>query len=171
MWEQLAYFTERLHRLPGHADLPTAQLLGAIFPHLHYVWIYRRDIVRQAVSLSRATQTGIWNDVGRERRPVPDPVFDCAAIDRMVHEIGAHNQNWRDFFDDNGIVPYTVTYERLEQDPAGVGSEILRYLGVSTARSGVFAPQRLRKQADALSDEWVERYHATRAGRTFVVAE
>ena len=41
-------------------DISPPEVLAELFPNLRYIWMMRRDKVRQAVSLSRGLQTLVW---------------------------------------------------------------------------------------------------------------
>ncbi|MEY2461274.1 MAG: Stf0 sulfotransferase, partial [Acidimicrobiaceae bacterium] len=66
---------------------------------------------------------------------------------------------WRELYDELGLMPYEVVYEDLLTDD---GYEralrgILRHLDVDDADLRMPVP-RSHRQADAISDQWVERY-------------
>jgi LPS sulfotransferase NodH len=50
-WPNVAYVREMLGALPERGELSLAEPLERVFPNLRYVWVTRRDKVRQAVSL------------------------------------------------------------------------------------------------------------------------
>ena len=150
-----------IRRLPEHsgAESSIPDLLEHAFPNLHYVWLTRRNKVRQAVSHVKAVQTGIWVE-GRPRNAAEEktPQFDFEAIDREVQEIVMQEASWQEFLSAAAIRPFVVVYEDFVDTIQETVEAILRFLGVptSTTPSGV-APN-MQRQADALSDEWVERY-------------
>jgi LPS sulfotransferase NodH len=81
----------------------------------------------------------------------------------------AADEGWQEFFNRNGIAPLRVSYEeRLEPDAEGAVRAVLDYIGVQPP-PGWRPRVKLRRQADALSDEWVTAYHrdaAVRRGRS-----
>ncbi|HJQ52152.1 MAG TPA: Stf0 family sulfotransferase [Gaiellaceae bacterium] len=59
---QLGQWSELLARARrGATDLPDRELVGRMFPNPLYIWLQREDTVAQAVSWSRAMQTGLWS--------------------------------------------------------------------------------------------------------------
>jgi LPS sulfotransferase NodH len=158
MWAHLEYFTHQLRCLRGNDVSTVPDLLSSLFPGLHYIYISRQDTVRQAVSLWRALQTWEWNKTDQSDSDRPEAVFDFAAIDHLVQEIDAHNAGWKQFFQEHGIEPYTLVYEELTLDPERHARDILLALGIPVPEHVVFAPRRLRRQADALSEEWLRHY-------------
>jgi LPS sulfotransferase NodH len=165
MWNQLPELQALAGELPEFAGLKTAQLLERLFGGAwggaggpRYIWVSRGDKVRQAVSLWKALQTRSWRhgDAGNGR---PAPEYRFEAIHHLVGRLESDDRGWRDFFSENGLEPLTVSYEDdLERDPDGTILRVLSWLGVQ-APEGDEARQRLRRQSDALSDEWVAAYH------------
>src|SRR5689334_11541633 len=48
IWQFIENFVDHLRDIPGYEKSPVPQLLSTVFPHLSYIWITRRDKVRQA---------------------------------------------------------------------------------------------------------------------------
>lgn len=162
-WECLQDLVQNARELPEYHNLSTPDLLESIFPNLHYVYMSRRDKVRQAVSLWRAVQTRVWTETfGKTANPAREPEFDFERIEYWRQYNHRNEKAWKAFFAENGIMPHTVDYQDLVDDYESTAIEILRYLGVSIPVDIVFGPRRLKKQADELSEEWVQRYRNLR---------
>ena len=155
-----------IERLPEHkgADVSVAELFARAFPNLHYVWLTRRNKLRQAVSHVRATQTGVWiKDQQPGDSPTKGPEFDLAALDRAVQETVMQEAAWQEMMSGAGISPVVVVYEDFVTSIQETVKSILEFLGVSTPSELDLSGINMQKQADELSDEWVERY-LTRRG-------
>lgn len=142
---------------PAKKVSSVSELLESAFPDVHYVFVTREDKVRQAVSHARALQTGRWTSRD-EGASGETPVFDFHQIDRLLTETIEHEAAWNAYFSEAGVHPLTVTYENLARDPQRVVEQVSSLLGIRAPA----APQQevgLRKQADSMSEEWVERYH------------
>jgi LPS sulfotransferase NodH len=149
-------------------DLPDAsapEVLNAAFPNLHYIWLRRRDRLRQAVSMVRALQTRVWRSTMSPADPSRVPVFDFEAIDVAVRRLTWRERAWQRFFQQHGIRPFTLVYEDLTEDPASLTRQVLRYLGIELPNSFVFPTPQLQKQADELTEEWVRQYELLRRSR------
>ena len=158
-------FLSKVRQLHGYADLSTPVLLSTIFPNLHYIWITRRDKVRQAVSLWKAVQSQIWEQrTEQPTAPVQNPVFDFEAIDNWLQAILQHEAAWQHYFAEWGVTPFTVVYENFIKAYEATVLDILYYLHIPAPDGLVFGKRALRKQANALSEEWVQRYHHIREG-------
>lgn len=160
MWGYFDDVVGKLHSIPGYEGLPTAELLSTIFPNLRYIWITRRDKVRQAVSFEKAIQTNIWAMTDETSPSTGELHFDVARIDALVQVIESHEAAWQHYFAVNRITPFTVIYEELVAAYEPTARQILHELSISVPQSLQFAPRRLRQQADGVSEEWVHRYHA-----------
>jgi LPS sulfotransferase NodH/glycosyltransferase involved in cell wall biosynthesis/Flp pilus assembly protein TadD len=140
--------------------------LGSVLPGAHWVLVSRQDKVRQAVSWERALQTGVWSShdeaIGSAR---PRPRFDADAIAARLAEIERLEACWERWFSESRVVPVRVTYEDLCADYEGIALSVLDRLGIDVGRVW-FGPRRLARQADALTERWVERYHESRAARS-----
>jgi LPS sulfotransferase NodH len=132
----------------GLLDRPPNELL----PGCRVIRLSRRDRLRQAVSLMRAQQTGQWRSV---ETPCRDPEYDRAAIARALADLDRWEMGLNSYCDRHCIRPYQVWYEDLAADPQGVVSGVLAYLGVDP-----HTPWRteLVRQADSLTEEWLERF-------------
>jgi LPS sulfotransferase NodH len=144
--------------LPDLAALAGAEppeLFGRLFGEPRYVWVSRRDRVRQAVSLWKAIQTQAWaaGDGGAAR----EACYSYPAIDHLRRRLAADDRSWIEFFDAHRIEPLALTYEQVAADLPGSVRAVLEHVGVDpSAADGIEPP--LERQADELSEEWVARY-------------
>ena len=91
MWGTLDEIVTRLssvYPLLAGADL---QLLTRAFGSLRFVYLWRADIVAQAVSWVRAEQTHFWQD-GDESLQSYQPQFDFEQIRTLVQTIAEHEE-------------------------------------------------------------------------------
>ncbi len=159
MWNYFHTMLGGLGALPGCAGLHPPQLMASLFPDLHYIWIVRKDTVRQAVSWARAGQTGVYAcHKGESPVPKQEPRFDFAFIDQLYHLILKGEAGWQHFFAECGVQPFRVQYEELVQAYESTALRILAYLGISCREALVFGERQLQRQADELNEAWVEQY-------------
>lgn len=163
MWGYFDDFVSKLQQLPKYRELTMPNLLAVVFPNLHYIWIMRRDKVRQAVSFWKAIETGIWAwSTDEPPTPAKEPTFNFEAIDHLKNEIEQHEAAWQRYFADCRVEPFTVVYEELVSAYEATALAALRYLNIPIPKDLVFAERRLKKQAAALSEQWMERYYQLR---------
>jgi LPS sulfotransferase NodH len=164
MWDQMRYLTIKLYlRAPQFAKFRVPALLGSLFPNLHYIWLTRRDKLKQAVSFYRAIQTRSYRslDGDAEARPKA-PEFDFRAIDRLCKKLQKWDASWQHYFDKHRIVPFVVVYEDdLEQSHKDISVRILEYLKIVVPPHLTFQASR-RKQSDEISEAFVRLYQETR---------
>jgi trehalose 2-sulfotransferase len=163
MWGHVDHFVAYLRDLPEHAGKPLPHMLAATFPELRYVRVLRRDRLRQAVSLWKALQTATWridrSRAGgiRDAEPEEEPRFSFDAIDYLQRQMTMQEAAWDHYFEQNAIEPLTIVYEELTAAYEKTLDGTLAYLGIPPeARS---APElEMHRQADATSEEWIQRY-------------
>ena len=63
MWGYLYDFVGNLREIEAYRDMPVPELLATVFPDLRYIYVTRRDKVRQAVSLWKAIQNAVWGQL------------------------------------------------------------------------------------------------------------
>jgi LPS sulfotransferase NodH len=148
MWNQLGDLAD----LSGGPDEPLALLQGLLAP-THWVWVRRRDVLRQAVSLWRALQTQTWRDAGG---PEPTAVYSRAAIAHLTALLADQDAAWGAFFAEAGLRPLVLVYEDYARDVAGAVGAVLAHLGLDPVAGGGDPP--MRRQSDGISDEWAEAY-------------
>lgn len=167
MWSHLADMRAFLEQLPAYAGLATFDLLQKLFDEPRYVWVTRRDKVRQAVSLWRALQSRSWRleHGDGDGRPV-ELLYRFEGIDHLVRLLTSEDAAWGEFFALNRIDVLAISYEdHLEVDAASAVQAALDHIGVS-APDGWTPGETMQRQADALSEEWVATYHRDAAERS-----
>jgi LPS sulfotransferase NodH len=159
MWNYFHTMLKSLREVPEYKDLDAPQLMASLFPNVHYIWIVRRDKVRQAVSWAKAGQTDVYAwPHGEPPIPKREPFFDFEFIDLLHNLIIEGEVGWQSLFETCGVQPFKVEYEELVEAYEPTALRILDYLHVSYPKNLVFGERRLQKQADALNEEWVQRY-------------
>lgn len=154
------HFVRNLAELPRFRGrgLSAHAMLAELFPNLHYIWITRRDKVRQAVSLWRATETGQW--VWKRLEPTASPrEYNFKQIDANVAGFVLQEAKWQDYFTEAGVRPPTVVYEDFASDYEQTVWRLLRHLGLEGQSDEKWPRPWMRKQADEESERWVRRYH------------
>lgn len=190
MWGYCDHFLRAVSHIPDHTrrKMPIHTRLQAIFPNLHYIWIKRRDTLRQAISQAKALQTNQWvvrtdhaGIVGAGLAPALEsplaagivgaglapalnpptaqrPAFSFLQIDFLVREIELHNAAWQRYFTQNGIQPLVIVYEDFVAHYEETLRETLQHLALPGADRLPISPVSTKKQADAQSEQWVQRY-------------
>ena len=172
MFNQLPELTALAGTLPEYAGLSSIALLRALFGDPALIWVSRGDKVRQSVSMWKALQSRSWRGEradsdprgSGDRPPRGGAIYSYDGIDHLVKRFEADDLGWNDFFAVNDLEPLKITYEDLAADRIGTVRTVLSLVG-ATLPDGWAAPEPIRRQGDAISDQWVDAYHRDRAER------
>jgi LPS sulfotransferase NodH len=155
----------RFRELPIFQDspeIPPNEIMTDIFPGAKYVWLTRRNKVRQAISYSKAFQSNIWQThVEAGRQHGREPRFNFEAMDNLVQRLILQETAWQEFFTSMDVIPYTVVYEDFAKRPIEETLQILDFLEIQISPEwkalDEFEP-RPKKLANKKSDTWFEQY-------------
>ena len=159
MWNQLPEMQWHAMALPELAGLEGIELLEALFGRPKYVWVRRRDKVRQAISLWRALQTRTW----RREHPAESDAghklqYSFDAIEHLRRRLDADDRAWGRFFAATGTEPLELHYEDdIAPGPRNAVERVHNHLGVSLPAAWEPSTSLLR-QSDDLNDVWRAAY-------------
>ncbi len=124
-------FLQEVRKLPGHADpdLTARELIDRFFPDLRFVFLTRRDKLRQAISWVKASEHDVWTSE-QELKPRGMPRHDFARLDAQLTLLSLVESLWQDLFSAWGVRPLTLVYEDFQQDHRGTAARVLDYLGI-----------------------------------------
>lgn len=179
IWQFLENFVDHLQDIPGYEKLPAPQLLSMVFPHLSYIWITRRDKVRQAISYWKALQTHRWigfedwqspeqgmvqkstfAEQRKSRLSQKEATFDFKTVERLRRGIEEDEIEMQRYFTACGVQPFKVVYEDFVNSYEETASQILNYLRIPLPPQLTFGERKLKRQANEQSEEWVQQYYA-----------
>lgn len=126
-------------------------------PRARFIYLERRDLLGQAISLVRAMQTRQYVAGQAARAPAR---YDSRAIRRQLRRLAEANARWRLYFARNGIEVLWLAYEDMVRDPAATVRAVAAHVGV--AEPAVIDPRAIgvTVQRDAVSAEWRARFLA-----------
>ena len=127
------------------------------FSGLKYIHIQRRDLLAQAVSWNKASQTGKWTSLEQEKA---EPAFSFDGIEQAMAVIAGQNALWQHFFILNGIEPLQIVYEDLLEQPLAQISRIAEFLGVPAPDKVELGEAGIQKQSSQLNDDWKQQFNA-----------
>ena len=164
-WYQMGWLARELGRLEDAKGKSWAQNIAAVFPRPTYIYLYRRDKIRQAISYYRASKTQQWFDKGpngSSPRDHQDPELDLQQIRYFEDVLVSHEAQWERFFESNSITPLRISYEDLTSSYAFTIVRVLDALGLDLRVEDVAAAPVLRRQSDRKTEGWLEQYWAAR---------
>lgn len=129
-----------------------------------WIWMVRRDHVRQAVSYVRALQTKAWRSDSKVNEA---PHYDFERIARRLADFETREEAWERWLASRGIEPLRIVYEAFAESYEPTVRAVLRHVGIPEADRVRIPPPPLERQADERTEQWVERFlqDAARHGR------
>jgi trehalose 2-sulfotransferase len=176
-WLQINQLVDALriiHPELARANAPATQLIEASLPGARYLYLFRREKARQAISMFRAVRTDQWWELadaatpdGESGRAAPHlaPPPDHLVIRWLERDLSNEDAEWRSYFEFFGISHYAVAYEDLVADPQPVIRAVLDWLDLADAPVPV-RPSRLRRQADSRTERILAEYQQIRGSLT-----
>jgi LPS sulfotransferase NodH len=158
MYPDLPPLIDQLRQSARTPNLPAINVLQQFFPDLQLIFIHRRDHIRQAISLVRARQTGIWQHHPEQSQTQQDVElsYDSAVIDQAILEITRWEGAWRLFFEQIDSHPWTIVYEDFIRNYPNTIQATLNFLGQPHLQD--IPTPRLEKIADQTTEDWFYRY-------------
>ena len=142
-------------------NLTDAEIVEVFFPGVKYIQIQRRKKIKQAISLAKAIQNGVWFEEKGEdteyKKYVMPVVYDREHIERCLDSSLINDIYWDQFLRRNNLPALKLFYEDMDAQFIEKMTEVYKYLGVEGKE--IVAPQ-LRRQANKQSSNWEERFVA-----------
>ena len=143
----------------GVRGMITTELCGVASRYLenmYFVFLRRRDIVAQAVSLVKANQTGRWHSF---HTAAAEPLYDAALIAGSVRNIASSVASLRRYLQLTKRPWRPLYYEDFEHGDFTSAEAICDEFGIPRAVPGMepkFVP--LHRTADTVNAEWITRF-------------
>jgi LPS sulfotransferase NodH len=157
-WNQVEWFSEMTR---GTSVFDT---FSDGLPKAHVVYIWREDLLAQAVSSVIAGSTKVFRKLAADDdRPTfeladverSEPVYNFPVLLDRALRIAQDCAAWREFFDRKELSVYSVKYEDLQAAPDEVVAGVVAHLGRAKAHSVVI---RQVRQRTSLNDEFSVRF-------------
>ena len=154
MWHDVTQAVEAARRSGHHRELRLDRPGDYVPKDTHYLLLLRRDTLRQAISWAKALQSAAWSSLEEGRASYR---YDYLLIRRCLLQVRHQTDSWRRWFHQLGVEPDVYYYEDFVRDIQTPVSALSERLGVPAPRVSLKeAP--LRKQGDAVNDEWRARF-------------
>lgn len=130
--------------------------LEEIFPNAYYLLLSREDILKQAVSLSIAKQTGVWI---HGQKPVNDNlVYDFKDIDKCLRQSILENSSWRYILSAKGCNYMEMKFDQVLSNLSQSIEEIASFVGIEVDLNKIPKEQVVKKQSNNINSEWANRF-------------
>jgi LPS sulfotransferase NodH len=127
------------------------------FPGAHFISIRRRDKLRQAISLHRAMQSGLWHSNQRSKVIASKAYYHREHIQWAISNIENQEKDLDALFKELDVVPVTYYYEDIVENLQGTLIEISGLVGEQLHDSRLPRIE-LKRMSDLQTDAWIERY-------------
>ena len=128
-----------------------------------FIYLTRRDLAAQAVSLYKATASSVFHtDKKHDAEPLKrlnELEYDYEAIKLWYEHIVAQEQGWKHYFYQHRIFPLSLTYEDIENDLLAVLKHIAAFVGVKPERIHLpEEPSAFQKISDSRNQKWARQF-------------
>lgn len=127
-----------------------------------FIYLTRRDIYAQAVSLYCATESNVFHTnkshESSELAKLETLQYDYEKILYWKKHIEVQEEGWVKFFVQHNIYPLCITYEEIEASVTAVALRIGRYLNRPQATHGLTEESIFQKIGDRRNVEWASRF-------------
>ncbi len=160
-WVEFEVFLQKARALIGKEaeNISDAEILEVFFPSAKYLRLERKDKIKQAISYSKAMQTGIWNEPTGTSEDYRDYVlpaqYNRDHIEALLDNLLAFDLSWQRFLTRNCIPAFEIVYEDLAKNYVSAMTAICEYLGVENIET--LEPP-MKRLSDKISQEWYERF-------------
>jgi trehalose 2-sulfotransferase len=133
------------------------------FKDFKYIYLIRRSLAAQAVSLYKATASGVFHSNVQHGEDAIAKLnsldYDYEKIREWYTHIVQQEFGWKDYFYCNRIFPLCLTYEDIEIDILGVLKRIATYVGVNPNNVKLpDEPSVFKRINDRRNTEWAQRF-------------
>ncbi|RIV89242.1 Stf0 family sulfotransferase [Aurantiacibacter zhengii] len=126
-------------------------------PASKVVQLRRRDEDAHAISLARASLSGIWR-AEQEAGPGEAPEYSEAVVLRARHELAIQEKAWQQMYRETGITPLVLWYEDVVENPDEAVAQTADYLGVTLDPAQQVDVPHIRQQDQTGANYWRARH-------------
>ncbi len=129
-------------------------------PQLEFVRLHRRDLLGQALSLSRVRQTG---QIMASKQANAVPVYKVEDIKACIRDLQAREAIWDQVMREFGVQPLTLAYEDVMRDPQAAVDQVAELMSLAPIPVNP-ALVRVTVQRDRETALWRQRFLADTGG-------
>ena len=145
---------KHLRKLSGMQSENDFDVLSTFFPDAKFIYFYRRNKVKQAISFLKAMRSSHYT-----LKDNPEfGEYSEEKISEFIIHLCASEAQWLSFFEQYGIRPHVLTYEVLCADTTGAISDILDFLEFDSSHVKIDTTELPIRQYDQISEDWYQRY-------------
>ena len=127
------------------------------------VQLRRRDSTAHAISLARASLSGVWRKE-QEREGGEEPAYSSEMVARAERDIVVQESAWDAMYRDLGITPLVLWYEDALENEERSLAAVADYLDVDLAGCPAPTIPRVERQSQAGAQRWRAAHDSEGAG-------
>ena len=130
--------------------------LQELLPNAYFVFIKRRNILKQAVSMSIARQTGIWisEQLGNGRKPK----YDYCSINMELKELLKDNSNWIYHLESSNSNYISLDFEDVRDNLDDSVIKISNFMNIELKDEEIPIIPLTKKQTNSVNDDFLSKY-------------
>ena len=132
-------------------------LLMECFDEVQFVYQTRENVLEQAVSFYKASQSGQWSTLKSEGTSAL-PGYNAEGILNCLNELLDMQKSWEIFFHTRGILPLRMSYEQLESDLDGQIRRLSALMNIPPPAPLDQNALKIQKQRDDITAQWVDQF-------------
>ena len=130
--------------------------LQKMLPDAYYLLLRRNDILKQAVSLSIAQQTGIW--IAGQKAVCDDPKYSFVHIHDCLRRIILATSSWQYTLTTSGCNYMEISFESICQNVSQSIKSIADFTNIEVDDAKLSHTQSTKKQGSNLNTEWRDKF-------------
>jgi len=128
-----------------------------------YIYLTRRDLDAQAVSLYRATSSNVFHTniehSSEAIKSLKSQKYDYNLIKQWYEHIAEQESGWQQYFSENDIFPLFIAYEDIEHDILNVLKRISKYIDLQEGNISLPETSSIfKKVGDKKNIRWTHRF-------------
>lgn len=134
-------------------------IFSSIFPNPTFIHLTRKDVLAQAISLTKALQTGQWIKTSEEdNRYSIEPYYSYVEIVISKNRLTQMHNFWEEWFSSEGIDPLPIVYEQLVDNPAATLSRLLSSILENNRTCSFPENSRFNKTTSSVNQLWYRQF-------------
>lgn len=142
--------------LKGKSEL---DVIASLFPNPQYIYLRRRDTLRQAISMVVAETSGVWladTEEKLQQARIGKFKFQPVKLYRYKTRLDNRNARWSKTFEQHDQVFYELVYEDLSQSFYEKMNDVFLFLQIDFDARDLLVPT--KKTSSEINDHWYRHY-------------
>jgi LPS sulfotransferase NodH len=126
------------------------------FPNACFVLLSREDVLKQAISMSIAKQTGVW--ISGQTAKNTNPQYNFKHINSCLKQIIIDNSTWRYLLSASGCDYIEMNFNSVQNDLAKAIVDIANFVNIDINIDDIPKKQITKKQSNNINAEWAIKF-------------